>query len=292
MSIEAIIEKILQIRQDLTRAEILERIEEKKKTAEGFLTDKAAVRIVASELGVEIPRELFRHEVLIKDLISGLNAVTVVGRITRIYPVQTFVRSDMTEGKVAHLLISDKTGELKVVLWNDKASIVERAKVEEGQTVRVTHGYTREGRNGKIELHLSERGDLQVLSPEEGKVRVVEIKTEGGPLTVEGIIATTPETREVSVRTEKIAVTSFNLSDETGKIRVSLWRKLADTAKDFNAGTKIRIRNAYVRKGFGDQLELTSRSATSIEVLSKPETVQAEFLSLDTSHTNAFFTSR
>jgi len=273
MSIEAIIEKILQIRQDLTRAEILERIEEKKKTAEGFLTDKAAVRIVASELGVEIPRELFRHEVLIKDLISGLNAVTVVGRITRIYPVQTFVRSDMTEGKVAHLLISDKTGELKVVLWNDKASIVERAKVEEGQIVRVTHGYTREGRNGKIELHLSERGDLQVLSPEEGKVRVVEIKTEGGPLTVEGIIATTPETREVSVRTEKIAVTSFNLSDETGKIRVSLWRKLADTAKDFNAGTKIRIRNAYVRKGFGDQLELTSRSATSIEVLSKPETV-------------------
>jgi len=179
----------------------------------------------------------------------------------------------MTEGKVAHLLISDKTGELKVVLWNDKASIVERAKVEEGQTVRVTHGYTREGRNGKIELHLSERGDLQVLSPEEGKVRVVEIKTEGGPLTVEGIIATTPETREVSVRTEKIAVTSFNLSDETGKIRVSLWRKLADTAKDFNTGTKIRIRNAYVRKGFGDQLELTSRSATSIEVLSKPETV-------------------
>ena len=273
MSIEAVIEKILQFRQNLTREEVLNRIKEKKKMAEGFLTDEAAVRIVASELGVEILQESFQHEVLIKDLISGLNNVTIVGRVTRIYPSQTFVRFDMTEGKVAHLLISDKTGELKVVLWNDKASIAENKKIEEGQTVRVLHGYTREGRNGKLELHLSERGDFQVLSPEEEKVEVFEIKTEGGPITVEGTITTVPDRREVTVRNEKIAVTSFDLSDKTGKIRVSLWRKSADTVKDFNVGTKIRIRNAYIRKGFGNQLELTSRSATSIEVLSRPETV-------------------
>jgi len=271
MSMEAVIEKILLSRRDIARIEVLKRIEEKKKMAGGFLTDEAAVRIVASELGVEIPQESFRHEILIKDIISGLNNVTVVGHITRIYSVQTFIRSDMTEGKVAHLLISDRTGELKVVLWNDKASIIENGKVEEGQIVRVTHGYTREGRNGKLELHLSERGNLQVLSPKEEKVKVVEIKTEGGPITIEGIIATTPDRREVTIKTEKIAVTSFDLSDETGKIRVSLWRKLANTVKDFNVGTKIRIRNAYVKKGFGDQLELTSRSATSVEVLSKPE---------------------
>jgi replication factor A1 len=274
MSIEATIEKILQFRHDLTREDVLKRIEEKKKMAKGFLTDEAAVRIVASELGLEILQETFRREVLIKDLISGLNNVTVVGRITRIYPVQTFVRFDITEGKVAHLLISDKTGELKVVLWDDKASIVEEEKIEEGQLVRVSHGYTREGRNGKLELHISERGKLQVLSPEEEeKVKVVDIKKEGGSITVEGVVTTTPEKREVTVHTEKVAVTSFNVSDETGKIRVSLWRKLADTAKDFNVGTKIRIRNAYVRKGFGDQLELTSRSATSVEVLSKSEKV-------------------
>jgi len=272
MSIETIIEKILQFRQDLTREEVLKRIQEKKEMAEGFLTNEVAVRLVASELGVEILRESFRHEILFKDLISGLNDVTVIGRITHIYPVQTFVRSDMIEGKVAHLLISDKTDELKVVLWNDKASIAESGKVDEGQMVRVSHGYTREGRNGKLELHLSERGDLQVLSPEEETVRIVEIKTEGGPITVEGVIATTPDRREVTVRTEKIAVTSFDLSDETGKIRVSLWRKLANNVKDFNVGTKIRIKNVYVRKGFGDQLELTSRSATSIEVLARSET--------------------
>lgn len=273
MSIEAIIEKILQFRQDLTQEEILKRTEEKKKMAKGFLTDEAAVRIVASELGVRIPRKPFRHEISIKHLISGLNAVTVVGRITRIYPIQTFVRSDMTEGKVAHLVIFDNTGELKVVLWNGKTRIIENKKIEEGQTVRVTHGYTREGRNGKIELHLNERGDLQVLPTEEERVKIVEIKTEGGPITVEGTVTTKPDRREATVKTEKIAVTSFDLSDETGKTRISLWRNLANTAKDFKIGTKIRIKNAYVKRGFGDQLELTSRSVTSIVVLSKSETV-------------------
>jgi len=269
MSVDANIEKILQSRQDLTREEILKRIKEKKNTAQGFLTDEAAVRILASELGVEIPQESIRHEVMIRDLISGLNDVTVVGRVTRIYPSQTFIRSDLTEGKVAHLLISDKTCESKLILWNDKASVVESKKIEEGQTVRVLHAYTREGRNGRLELHLSERGDLQILSPEEEKVKLVEIKTEGGPITVEGTIASPPDRREVTVRDEKVAVASFDLSDETGKIRVSLWRKLADTAKDFKVGMRIRVKNAYVRKGFGDQLELTSRSATSVEVLPK-----------------------
>lgn len=271
MPIEMIIEKILQSRRDLAREDILKKIEEKKKIAEGFLTDESAVRIVASELGVEITQESFRHEVLIKDLISGLNNVTIVGRITRIFPSQTFTRSDMVEGKVAHILVSDKTGELKIVLWNDKAKIVENGKIEEGQTVRVLHGYTREGRNGKLELHLNERSDLQILSSDEEKVKLIDIKTPDDSIVVEGIIANQPERREVTVRDEKVAVTSFELSDETGKIRVSLWRQLADAAIDIDVGTKIKIKNAYVKKGFGDQLELTSRSATSVEILSKPE---------------------
>lgn len=263
----------MQSRQEITREQILKRIKEKKKMAEGFLTNETAGRIVASELGVEIPQVPFRHEVFIKDLTSGLNNVTVVGRITRIYPTQTFARSDMTEGKVAHLLISDKTGELRVVLWDENTSILENENVKEGHLVRVLHGYTREGRNGRPELHLSERSDLQILPPEEEKVKVFKIKTEDGPITVEGIVITSPDRREVTVRNENVTVASFDLSDETGKIRVSLWRKLANTAKDFKVGTRIRIRNAYVRKGFGGQLELTSRSATSIEVLPKSESM-------------------
>ncbi len=506
MGLEEIVQRILSFRGDLTREEVLRMIEEKKRTAEGFFTDEAAARIVAAELGLEVLREPFRPEVLIRDLVSGLNDVTVIGRVIAVYPPQTFTRPDGTEGKVARLLIADKTGTLKVVLWDDKVSLVEVKKVKPERIIKVSHGYVREGFNGTLELHVGLRGDAQVFPPgalesqyppvahfiqeigkitrknkrasvlgvvlnvypasefkrrdgtcgkvmrldlrddtgqitvvlwnekvdelgdvkrgdhlrimngrvkerldgrlelhveratyiefpaeapsplstrltkikelrpamagvnvlarvmhageirefkrssgeigqvstllikdETGSIRlnlwedkaalckqiqpgdivlaegaysrerfgkmnlnlgrrgflklnptvaeaaglppykeestkIAEIKDEGGPINVEGTVATTPIIREVTTtREERIAVASFDLTDDTGKIRVSVWRKLVDAVRDLPIGTRIKIKDAYVKKGFSDQLELTSRVSTSIEALSKPE---------------------
>jgi len=393
MDLEEIVQRILSSRGDLTREKVIGMIEEKKRTAGGFLTDEAAARIVASELGVEVLREPIRPEVWIRDLVSGLNDATVVGRAIAVYPPQTFNRPDGTEGRVARLLIGDKTGTLKVVLWDDKVSLVEGRKVETGQIIKVSHGYVREGLDGRLELHVGLRGDAQVSppgaveseyppiayfiqkigkitgkhkkasvlgvvqnvypasefkrrdgtrgkvmrldlrddtgqitavlwnekvdelgdvkkgdhlqimnskvkerldgrlelhvekatyikSPEEAglppyreeNTKIAEIKEEGGPINVEGTITTTPTIREVTTtRKEKITVASFDLTDDTGKIRASIWRKLVDAVRDLPIGTRVKIKNAYVKRGFSDQLELDSRASTSIEALSKPE---------------------
>ncbi len=281
MDSENVIEKILGSRPDLTRQEVLEMIEKKKEGAGEFFTDETAARIVASELGVEIVQKPLQLEILIKDLVSGLNDVTLTGRVITFYPPQTFTRQDLIEGKFARLLIADRSGTLKVVLWDDKTSLVENGKVEQGRIIKVSHGYVREGLDGKLELHVGSRGNLQFSPPDATRQKyptvrrlarkVAEIK-EGGPITVEGTIATAPTMREVvTSRNEKVAVASFELRDETGKILVSAWRKLARVAKDLTVGTRIKIKNVYVRKGFADQLELTSRSFTSIDVLNASE---------------------
>jgi replication factor A1 len=281
MDSENVIERILGSRPDLTRQEVLKRIEKKKEGAGEFFTDETAARIVALELGVEIVQKPPQLEILIKDLVSGLNDVTLTGRVIAFYPPRIFTRQDWTEGKFARLLIADRSGTLKVVLWDDKTSLVENGKVEQGQIIKVSHGYVREGLDGKLELHVGSRGNLQFSPPDAtGQEyhtvtrlarKVAEIK-EGGPITVEGTIATTPTVREVvTSRNEKVAVASFELRDETGKILVSAWKKLAEFVNGFAVGTRIKIKNAYARKGFADQLELTSRSFTSIDVLTAPE---------------------
>lgn len=284
MKLEDILEQILSSRPDLTREEILEMIEKKKKGVGEFFTDEAAARIVASELGVEVFREPLRLEVLIHNLVSGLNDVTVSGRVIMIYPPKTYTRPDLTEGKFARLLIADKSGTLKLILWDDKTDLVEAGKLEQGQVIKVSHGYVREGLDGNLELHVGSRGDVQISPPDsmEGeyppitqfveKLKVAEIREEGGLVIVEGTVAMTPIIREiVTSRNEKVAVASFELRDETGEIGVSAWRKLAEVVKDLTVGTRIRISNAYVRRGFADRLELTSRMFTSMEILSKPE---------------------
>ncbi len=139
--------------------------------------------------------------------------------------------------------------------------------------------YTRE-RFGNLKLNIGKRGSLRLnprlaetekLPPyEETTIKISEIREEGGPVTVKGTITATPNIREVvTARDEKVTVASFELADDTGKIRVSAWRKLAEVTKDLVAGTQIEIKNAYAKKDFTDQLELTTRSFTSIEVLSK-----------------------
>lgn len=281
MSLEKIVEQILSSRPDLTRQEVHKMIAKKKEGVGEFFTDETAARIVASELGVEIVQKPLQLEILIQDLVSGLNDVTVAGRVVTVYPPKTFTRRDLTEGKFARLLIADKSGTLKVVLWDDKADLVETGKVEQGQIIEVSHGYVREGLDGKLELHVGSRGNIQISPPEAAEInyppitrwvkKVGEIR-EDGPITVEGTIATTPTVREVvTSRNEKVAVASFELRDDTGKIGVSAWRKLADVAKGLAVGTRIRIKNAYARKGLADQLELTSRSFTSIEILTDPQ---------------------
>jgi len=282
MNLEEIIERILSSRPDLTHEEILKMIENKKKGAGEFFTDETAVRLVASDLGVEIAREPLRLEILIQDLVSGLNDVTVTGRIIMVHPPKTYTRPDRTNGKFARLLIADKSGTLRVVLWDDKTDLVEAGKVEQGHIIRVSHGYVREGLDGKLELHVGSRGSLQISPPSVvesryppitqfiKKIKVAAIKEEDGPVIVEGTVKTIPVMREVvTSQNEKIKVASFKLGDDTGEIWVSAWRKLAEVVKDFTVGTRIEIRNAYVRKGFADQLELTSRSLTSIEVLTE-----------------------
>jgi replication factor A1 len=283
MGSENIVEQILSSRPDLTRQEVHKMIEKKKEGVGEFFTDETAARIVASELGVEIVQKPLQLEILIQDLVSGLNDVTVAGRVVTVYPLKTFTRRDLTEGKFARLLIADRSGTLKVVLWDDKTELVETGKFEQGQIIKVSHGYVREGLDGKLELHVGSRGNIQISQPDTTGTKyplltrwvkkVADIKEEGGPITVEGNISTTPTLRQVvTSRNEKVAVASFELRDNTGKIGVSAWRKLAEVVKGLAVGTRIKIKNAYVRRGFADQLELTSRSFTSIDILTEPET--------------------
>ncbi|MFQ5758092.1 MAG: OB-fold nucleic acid binding domain-containing protein [Candidatus Bathyarchaeia archaeon] len=393
MGLEDVVERILSSRRDLTRDEVLKMIEEKKASAEEFFTDEAAARMIASDLKVEIPTEPLQPRLEIKNLISGLNDVTVTGRIIIIYPPQTFTRSDLTEGRVARLLIADRSGTLRVVLWDEKASIVENGEIKQGQIAKFSHGYIRKGFDGKLDLHTGSRGEIRSSPPDadenayppltqflkkigeitkkdreanivgiiqrvypvstfkrqdgtDGKVRrlrlgdetgqitavfwnqkvdelrdvkkeeylqimgarvkeglngqielhvedrtqiqtlaelppkfgslpklssrftkITEIKDGTEPINVEGSIETNPTIREVTTsRGERVMVASFQLRDETGKIWVSVWRRLVDVVKDLKAGTRIKIKNAYVRNGFSNQLELTSHSLTSIEV--------------------------
>ena len=270
MDLKEIINQILASRSDIKREKILEMIENKKKGAGDFLTDETAARISASELGVIIIKNPLQLKIQIKDLVSGLNDVTVTGQVISVYPPKTFKRRDWTEGKLASILVSDKSGTLRVVLWDDKVDLIENGKIQRDQTIRISHGYVREGLDGKPELHMGNKANIKILT--ESTKKLTEITETGGPITVEGTVTAAPVVREVTTsRNEKVTVASFQLSDATGKLKVSAWRNIAKAVKGLTVGTRIKMRNVYAKKGYEHMIELSSRYSTTVEVLAAPE---------------------
>jgi replication factor A1 len=163
MALEETIKQILMFRSDLNREEIIEMIEKKKEGVCDFLTDETAARIIASELGIKTIKKPGQLKIQIRDLLSGLNDVSIVGKVVSIYPSKIFTRRDWTKGKLASVLISDNTGKLRVVLWDNKTEIIENSKIHKEQKIRISHGYVRQGLDGKPELHLGDKGTIDIL---------------------------------------------------------------------------------------------------------------------------------
>ncbi|MGD8506852.1 MAG: OB-fold nucleic acid binding domain-containing protein, partial [Candidatus Bathyarchaeota archaeon] len=288
MDLEQIVQRILLVRRELTREEVLKRIYEKKRSAEGYFLDEAAARIVAFELGVEIPIDEPENswtELPIEKLVSGLNDVAVAGRVITIQPVQTFSRRDFTEGKVARLLIADKTGTLKAVLWDDKATSSETRRIASGQIIKILHGYVREGLDGKLELHVGKRGEIQISPPD-----LVESEYPSITSFVEKISAITGKRKKVNIsgKVQKVYTVSeferpngnygkvrrLQLQDETGQMTVVFWNQKVDELGDVQTRDSLQIMNARVKKLNNDQVELHVDRATQI----MKETEKAEKL--------------
>jgi len=382
MSIEKIIEQILSKCPEISREEILEKLEMEKGKTGGFISDKTLLRMIAAEFNVEFPHDkALTPKLSIRDLIPSLNDVTLIGRVIAVFPPKAF--NGRKSGKVASLFVADISGMLRVVLWNDKTSLMQSGEIKVGQIIRFSHGYTREDRSGHVELHVGEKSEIEtnphgveeknypfigefttrigevihtyknkrvnikgtvkelfpastfqrrdsssgrvmrfVLGDETGKMPVVvwnekagelervirkgvrlqivygkvkkavgkglEIHVDAGTyvemlapeeeflkiadlreglksVNVEGKVVTKPFFREVKTSEgELVELATFELRDETGRIWVSAWRGHADFVEELEVGDNIIMKNVYVKKGFGDQLEISTRNMTSI----------------------------
>jgi len=387
MEFEEIIQQILAKNPEISREKILVRLESERRKTGGLISDESLLRMIAAEFGVKISKETSFSAALIKDLVPNLNDVSVVGRVVAV--LNPKILNEKTGRKMASLFIADKSGILRVVLWNDKANLIEDRKLKVGQIARFIHGYTRESRTGKVELHIAEKGDIQinpedvnaddyptiskfntkigeikiahknkrlnltgsveeifqastfqrqdassgkvmrlVMVDETGKIPVVvwnekvdelestlkkgaklqlvnakakkalgesleihidnetyvenqaptespkiaELKEGVNKVNIEGEVATKPIVREIKTsKGENVKVATFEIKDETGSIWVTAWRQHAQTAAKLEKGERITIKNAYVKRGFANQLEISTRSTTIINVESERE---------------------
>jgi ssDNA-binding replication factor A large subunit len=160
---EEIVAAILVKHPELSEHQIQEMLMQEKERTGGLIGDETLLRLIAARYDVEVEKQVIEFNEILSSgrLLSGLNDVSVEGRLVAIFPVHSFNNGEKS-GKLASLMIVDEDSILRVVLWDKKAEVVERDELQTGQIIKFLHGYTKKDQLGNIELHLGNKGRIEI----------------------------------------------------------------------------------------------------------------------------------
>jgi ssDNA-binding replication factor A large subunit len=314
------VERVEEIYQALRNAgisemEIREIINEKEIEFQGFMTKPAILYLIAKEKGInvdssenklilnQIAEDIINYNdftIPILSITEKMRNIVIAGRIKTIFHVKDFIRKEGTSGRVGSFLICDKSDCIKIVLWDEHASIMENELFQKGEIIQIIGGYSKKGRDGRLEIHLSRQGKI-ILAPENvvlPKIQNLDIKSgksfEGPRKPImesadkkSGCTIETLHSREGFIRfisgvvyveffkelTLKNGRKSFLLklvlSDESSSIKVNVWGMQAvELVKSITDGNKVKLSNVIIRENFyTNEKELNLTKKSDIEVL-------------------------
>ncbi len=170
----------------MSEEELEKKVRNKVEEYGGFMSEQGVLFIIARENGLELRSpeiDEYLYDELeeevdydeftidISELKEGMTNIVLLGKILTVQKVREFVRKDQSVGKVCSFLLGDSTGTVKIVMWDERADMVNQEYFKQNEFVRIIGGYAKLGQNEAIEVHLGKKGTL-ILSPEvSGKKR-------------------------------------------------------------------------------------------------------------------------
>ncbi|MCL5949773.1 MAG: OB-fold nucleic acid binding domain-containing protein [Candidatus Bathyarchaeota archaeon] len=277
MTTQDLIQEIQRQNPLISQEQILERLQAERARTGGLLGDETLLRLIAAKFGVAVQQNTFHNNGILSTsrLFAGLYDVTVAGRLIAVFPAKTFQGAEKS-GKFATLMLADKEGILRVVLWDAKAELVERGELKAGQAVRLAHGYTRQDRYGKTELHLGNKSQIEIQPEPEGNSypsiekftsKIKTLTSNSGNVHLAGEVksvlgkSTFPRNDECDGTVLRLA-----LRDDSGEVTVVVWNeKVAEVEVLLRANPRLLLVNARVKDGKNGAVEVHVDSNTFVD---------------------------
>jgi len=186
-SVKDIVKEIVKS-SELSEEEVKGKIEEKQTELSGLVSLEGAAYIVGKELGINLLKETKKRGLKIKNVVSGIRSVDLIGRVMDIAEKREFEKEDR-KGSVINLVLGDETGTIRLSLWDREIDVLNKLGIKEGDVVKISNGYVKEDNRGNNELRLGKFGkiekiegiDIEIPKHEDtergfGEVRVKDIK--------------------------------------------------------------------------------------------------------------------
>jgi replication factor A1 len=241
--------------------------EDRNGKVELHLGDKSEIEINPQNLNPQDYPDIGRFATKISEITTAQKNIHLVGIAKAVFPSSTFTRQDLSTGKVLRFTLSDGTGEVVVVVWNEKAEELELC-LKQNVKVQLVNAKAKTTSNRGFEIHVDSSTYVNISENAEPTTKIASLSEDSKNVSVKGEVSTEPVIKEVTTsKGETVKLAVFELKDDTGTIRVSAWRKHAETVNNLKVGDRVLVANAHVKKAFGDRLELSTRNATVITVL-------------------------
>jgi replication factor A1 len=279
MTIDEIVDRIVE-KKSLSRKQVFDLIEKKKGNLNWMISDEGAAEIVARELGVEACQEPSDDDLTltIADLVAGMSNVMITGRITAMKQAKEF--NDKSGGKsvVASLIVCDRSGEMRVVLWGEAAKPVQGNDIDTGAIVRIHNGYVREDLAGKPELHVGKKGYLEVNPtdidkndfPENSRefTKINQLTASLTRVNVAGVVSAVYGAKLIKTREgREIKLASLVISDGTGaSARIIFWDDSTSLTDNVKKGDSVEITSGRVRLTRNNDIEVHIDSTSTFNV--------------------------
>jgi replication factor A1 len=101
----------------ISREEFERRVDEKITECGDLVDETTAAMLVVQDCG--------RHHIKIRGFSSGPSLLCFFGKVVTKSPPREFARQDGDPGLVANLILGDETGQIRAVLWDEKAAALE-----------------------------------------------------------------------------------------------------------------------------------------------------------------------
>ncbi|MFX0183969.1 MAG: hypothetical protein ACFE95_12875 [Candidatus Hodarchaeota archaeon] len=274
-NIEDLVQKIAQ-QTGLSRAEIKQKIEKKKAELGFFVNDIAAAHIIAKDLNITLERPGLKKKTKItvknlKKMEPGLSGVSLTGIVMRVYQPKEFDKEG-SKGILAPVLLHDGTDSIRTVLWGTLARKIAEKNIERGAIIKIKRAYTKMGRRGYLELHLGDRGSLEIdteadieefPNPEDEILSIDVLDEEITEVDIKGIVHKIGNliTFNRADGTEG-RVTNLFLKGERSIRRMVFWDDHAEHAFNFTRGDELLIQAANVKMDREGKPEIHTSWAT------------------------------
>ncbi len=263
MDLDAMIKRIA-VEGELGEGEIRKRIDEKRDELGGLITHEGAAHIIARELGLSLFQSQRPGQSLkIADITAGMNNVDTVGRVVRVHQPKEYAKKNGNTGAVASVILGDDTGRIRVIFWDQCSSVLGEGKIRESDVLSIRGGYSRNNKEGEVEVHLNMRSRV-AANPTDVAIGDVPTPTSGlnisklreGMKNVDVLckVLRIQEAKEFETKEgSKGKVANLEVADESGRARLVLWGEDVGLVESggIKEGDVLRVERAYVKARFG-----------------------------------------